>query len=159
MVVTVTVGNGTPVTVGVVEGMDINLAWAGGPEPYYGSEQTKHSQGHQEATFNLTRWFFTDTGQEDLLLDLFAGQVEFELEGHLQDNQGNLIANSQIKITGCRLYKWRPRTGHANDIIGEEGTGSGRGWDFSGFVQTTTSQTWYTNLGLSARPSTQTTTP
>jgi hypothetical protein len=34
--------------------------------------------------------------------------------------------------------KYRPKTGAANDIIGEEASGNGTNWDLSGFIQETT---------------------
>lgn len=129
MVVKIDTGvSGTVYTVGVVEGLDINLGFEGGAEPYYGSRIRKHSAGSKTATFTLTRWWFADETQEDLLLDLFSGELEFSLEGSLVDNEGNAISNTSVTITGCRLYKWRPRTGGADDIIGEEASGSGTDW-------------------------------
>lgn len=132
MVVTITIG-GTPYTVGVVEGMDIQIGYKGGPEPYYGSRTPKHSAGSREVTMTVTRWYYSDTGQEDLLLNLITDETEFDLEGSLVDKDGSSISNTTLKITGCRLYKYRPRTGGADDIIGEEASGSGTGWDISGF--------------------------
>jgi hypothetical protein len=118
----------TTYTVGVVEGLDINLGYEGGPEPYYGSRVRKHSAGSKTATFTLTRWFYADATQEDLLLDLFSSELCFTLTGSLVDNDGNAVANTSVSITNCRLYKWRPRTGGADDIIGEEASGSGTDW-------------------------------
>jgi hypothetical protein len=119
---------GTLYTIGVVEGFDINLGYAGGAEPYYGSRIKKHSAGSKEATFSITRWFYSDTGQENLLLDMFLNEVEFDLEGDLQTNAGVPIPFTQLKLTGCRDYKYRPRTGHADDIIGEELSGHATNW-------------------------------
>jgi hypothetical protein len=94
------VSGGTTFTVGVVEGLDINLGYEGGAEPYYGSRVRKHSAGSKTASFTLTRWFYA----------------------------GNAIANTTVTITDCRLYRWRPRTGGADDIIGEEAQGQGTDW-------------------------------
>lgn len=133
MVVKITNGS-TVYTVGVVEGFDIQIGYEGGAEPYYGSRIRKHSAGSKTATFSITRWFYTDATlsgghtQESLLLDLFLSEVEFSLEGDLQDNAGVAIPHTQIMLTGCRLYKYRPRTGHADDIIGEEGSGQATNW-------------------------------
>ena len=127
MVVKIT-QSGNVFTLGVVEGMDIDLGYEGGPEAVYGSRTKKHSAGSKTVTFTLTRWFYADDYKEDLLLDLFDGELEFDLEGYLIDNSGDTIAHTSIKITGCRLYRWRPRTGGADDIIGEEASGSGTGW-------------------------------
>ncbi len=135
MLVSLTSG-GTTYTVGVVEGFDINMGYAGGAEPYYGSRIRKHSAGSKEATFSITRWFYADTGQENLLLDLFLAETEFSLEGDLQTNAGVPIPNTQLQLTGCRMYKYRPRTGHADDIIGEEASGQATNWSTN--VQHTT---------------------
>lgn len=118
----------TTYTVGVVEGFDINMGYKGGPEPHYGSRIGVHSAGSKEATFAITRWFYADTGQENLLLDLFLAETEFTLEGDLQTNAGVAIPNTQIQLLHCRMYKYRPRTGHADDIIGEEASGSATDW-------------------------------
>ena len=134
MVVKVITHGGTTYTVGVVEGMDIQMGYKGGPEPIYGQRIQVHSAGAFEVTFTLTRWYFADSGQEDLLLNLLQSETEFSLEGLLYDNAGNAVSNSTLKITGCRIYKYRPRTGGADDIIGEEASGSGTGWDLTGFV-------------------------
>lgn len=126
----------TTYTVGVVEGFDIQIGYKGGAEPHYGSRTPMHSAGSKHGTFNVTRWFFTDAKQESLLLDLFLNELYFTLEGDLQDNTGVAIGHTQLKLTGCRLYKYRPRTGHADDIIGEEASGEATGWSMD--VQNTT---------------------
>ena len=122
------VSGGTTFIVGVVDGYDINLSYEGGPEPHYGSRIQHHSAGCKKATVSMSRWFYTDAGQEDLLLNLFQAETEFTLRGTLQDNAGVAIANTGVVITGVRLYKWRPKTGSANDIIGEEAQGEGTDW-------------------------------
>lgn len=128
MVVTITV-DGQDYTVGVVEGMDIDLSYVGGTEPVYGSRTQKHSAGSKKATFSLTRWYFADEGQEDLLYRIFNEELEFSLSGTLNDpHDESPLNNTAIEITGCKIYRWRPRTGGADDIIGEEGSGSGTGW-------------------------------
>jgi hypothetical protein len=133
MVVQIVDGN-TTYTVGVVEGMDIDLSYNGGPEPTYGTRIQKHSAGSKIAKFTITRWYYTDTGQEDLLLDLFDDETEFSLVGYLVDSAGSEIKKggvsaTKVTITGCRIYRWRPKTGGADDIIGEEASGSGTDWD------------------------------
>ena len=115
-------------TLGVVEGFDMQLGYEGGAEPYYGSRVRKHSAGSKNATFSITRWFYSDTGQQDLLMDLFQAETEFTLVGDLIDNAGSPIATTSTTLTGCRLYKWRPRTGAADDIIGEEASGEATNW-------------------------------
>lgn len=124
------------VTIGCVEGSDIDFGYEGGPESCYGTRTKSHSAGSRKITFTLTRWYYTDTGQQDLLLDLFKNETSFSLKGYLIDKDENKIANTEIVVTGCRLYGWKPRTGSAEDIVGEEARGSGTGWDFSGFVNT-----------------------
>jgi len=121
------------IVVGVVEGSDIDFGYEGGPEPTYGTRIKKHSAGSKRVTFTITRWYYSHEDSEDLLLDLFTGEEEFTLEGYLIDNAGNTIANTTIKLLHCRLYRWRPRTGGADDIIGEEASGSATDWDFTGF--------------------------
>jgi len=133
--IVITLG-GTPYTIGCVEGSDIDFGYEGGPEACYGTRTKSHSAGSKKITFTLTRWYYTDSGQEDLLLDMFANESTFTLTGSLIDKDGNAIANTSITITGCRLYGWKPRTGSADDITGEEARGSGTGWDFSGFEHT-----------------------
>lgn len=118
----------TTYVLGVVEGFDMQLGYEGGAEPYYGSRVRKHSAGSKNATFSITRWFYSDTGQQDLLMDLFQAETEFSLIGSLIDNAGVAIATTSTTLTGCRLYKWRPRTGAADDIIGEEASGEATDW-------------------------------
>lgn len=130
MVITITVDS-TPYTVGVVDGVDISLSYEGGAEPYYGSRIRKHSAGTKKASVSLTRWFYSDTGQEDLLLNLFKNEVEFSLEGSLSDNSGNSITGTSIKVNNVMLYEWKPKTGSADDLIGEEASGEGLDWTFT----------------------------
>jgi hypothetical protein len=132
------VGPTNTFTVGVVEGADITIGYKGGPEPIYGTRIPVQSAGSFEVTFSLTRWYFADDTQRDLLLNLMEGEINFSMSGSLYDASGNAIANSTITITGCRIYKYRPRTSGADDIIGEEASGSGTNWDISGFIQEST---------------------
>jgi hypothetical protein len=132
MLIKATVGS-TIYTIGVVEGFDIQLGYEGGAEPYYGSRIRKHSAGSKTITFSLTRWYYTDATQENLLFTLFQNEIEFDLEGDLITNQGVPIgggetSNAVIEINDARLYKWRPRTGKADDIIGEEASGQATDW-------------------------------
>jgi hypothetical protein len=133
MVIKIKTASGYTYTVGVVEGADIQIGYKGGPEPIYGCRIPVHSAGSFEVTFTLTRWYFADQGQQDLLLSLFESETNFELSGQLYDAAGASVSNSTLKITGCRIYKYRPRTGGADDIIGEEASGSGTNWDISQF--------------------------
>lgn len=128
--------NGGFVTIGVVEGSDIDFGYEGGPESCYGTRTKSHSAGSKRISFTITRWYYTEAGKQDMLLDLFDNETTFSLQGHLIDKDGVQIANTTIKLTGCRLYRWHPRTGGAEDILGEEASGFATGWDFSGFVNT-----------------------
>lgn len=123
----VTVGS-TNYTIGVCEGMDVDLGYEGGAEPVYGSRTRQHSAGSKVINFSLTRWFYADTGQEDLLLDLFHTETIFTIVASIVDNAGSPVSNTSITLTGCRLYRWRPRTGGADDIVGEEASGQATGW-------------------------------
>ena len=138
MVLSITTADGYTYTLGVVEGADITIGYKGGPEPIYGCRIPVHSAGSFEVSFTLTRWYFADDTQQDLLLNIFEQEMNFSLSGQLYDNSGCLIPNSKLTITGCHIYKYRPRTGGADDIIGEEASGSGTNWDVSGFVKETT---------------------
>lgn len=125
--------NGSYLTIGCVEGSDIDFGFEGGPESCFGTRVKTHSAGSKKISFTLTRWYYTDAGQEDLLLDLFKNETPFTLKGYLIDKDGNEIGKTAIVITGCKLYGWKPRTGSAEDILGEESRGFGTDWDFSGF--------------------------
>lgn len=114
-------GVGT-VTIGVAEGFDIDLSYEGGVEHRYGSRIGEHAVGGKTATFSLRRWYMSDT-DKDLLYDLFNDELVFTLTGELDG-----VSNSQISLSGCRIYRWRPRTGGANDIVGEEASGEALDW-------------------------------
>lgn len=125
------------VTIGVVEGSDIDFGYEGGPESCFGTRLKTHSAGSKKISFTITRWYYTSTNAQDLLLDLFTGETSFSLKGYLVDKDGVKIGTTEIVISGCRLYGWKPRTGSAEDIIGEEARGFGTDWDFSGFSAVT----------------------
>lgn len=118
----------TQYTLSVVEGYDISLGYEGGAEPFYGNRVRKHSAGSKTATFSITRWFYSDAEQENLLLDLFLNENEFTLTGDLISNNSVPIPTTTITLNNCRLYKYRPRTGAADDIIGEEASGEALDW-------------------------------
>jgi len=61
------------------------------------------------------------------------GEIDFTIEGYLVDKDGTPISNTSIKLLECRIYNWKPRTGGAEDILGEEGRGYALDWDFSEF--------------------------
>lgn len=112
---------GMSYTLGVVEGYDIELIKEGGVTPYYDSETGKHAVGTRHATFRLRRWFKADDSNTDLIYDLFNDETHFDLWGELND-----VAGSRIILSDCLIYRYAPRTGGANDIIAEEGTGEAR---------------------------------
>lgn len=117
------------VTVGVVEGLSIELIKEGGLEYYYDSETGAHAKGTRHATFTIRRWFMTDlSGSEDkdLLFDMFNDDVTFNLVGDLA--QDFPTGKSKITLSGCQIYRWRPVTGTANDIIAEEAIGEAVDW-------------------------------
>jgi len=109
-------------TVGVVEGLAIELIKEGGIEFYYGSETGKHAKGTRHATFSIRRWFMTDT-DTDLLYDLFNDDIPFTLTGALIG-----VANSTVSLSDCEIYRYRLVTGTANDIVAEEASGEAVDW-------------------------------
>lgn len=127
MVLVITYGS-TDYTLSVVEGLDISLGYEGGPEATYGTRLKSHSVGSKIASFTITRWYYSDPTQEDLLLDLFNGELEFTLKGSLQTNAGVAVPNTTVEISNCLIYRWRPRTGGADDIVGEEASGYALDW-------------------------------
>lgn len=117
------------VTVGVVEGLSIEMIKEGGVEFYYDSEIGAHAKGTRHATFTIRRWFMTDlTGSEDkdLLFDIFNNDIVFNLVGDLPQDYPSGIA--RITLSACQIYRWRPVTGTANDIIAEEAVGEALDW-------------------------------
>lgn len=129
--------NGSTYIVGCVEGSDIDLGYEGGAEPCYGTRIKTIGAGSKKISFTLTRWYYADSGQEDLLLDLFDKETEFDLNGYLIDKDGNTISDTTISITGCKLLNWKPRTGGADDVLGEEARGFATDWSFTDFGPTT----------------------
>jgi len=110
------------VAVDVVEGANIELEKAGGIEGYYGSKTGKHSKGMKRATFSLRRWY-KDASDADLLFDIFDNDIPFSLSGEIDG-----VANSQVTITNCQLYRWRLVMSGINDIVAEEASGEGVNW-------------------------------
>ena len=136
MVLTVD-SNGSPVIIGCVEGSDIDLGYEGGAESCYGTRTKTIGAGSKKVSFTITRWYYSDVGQEDLLLDLFDDETEFDISGYLIDKDGQTISDTTILITGCKILSWKPRTGGAEDVLGEEARGFGTNWDFTGFNPST----------------------
>jgi len=115
--------------VGVVEGMSIELIREGGVEPHYCSETGKHAIGTKHATFSIRRWMFIDT-KKKLLFDLFNDKTQFALEFSRSDmaNPPTFVAGTKLVLSDCVGYRWRPITGAANDILGEELVGEAVDW-------------------------------
>jgi len=114
-------------TLGVVEAYDIELIREGGVTPHYDSETGKHAVGTRHATFRLRRWYYTDSGKEDLIYDLFQGDGvdpdHFDMSGEISG-----VAGSRITLISCCIYSYSPRTGGANDIVAEEARGEAIDW-------------------------------
>ena len=109
-------------TIGVVEGASIELEIEGGIVHTYGSRYGKHAAGGKRATFSVRRWFMTDT-DTDLLYDLFNDELLFFLSGEIDG-----ITGSIVNLSDCRIYRWRPVMGGANDIVAEEASGEATSW-------------------------------
>jgi len=129
--------DGQTYTVGLVDGTDMDFGFEGNPEPVYGQRTKVHNLGTKRVTFTITRWYYADDDQEDLLLDLFLNETPFSLSGYLIDNAGTPISDTTITLVDCMIYRWRPRTGGADDILGEEASGSALDWDFTAFEKST----------------------
>src|SRR3972149_5800576 len=100
MVVSITVDE-IDYTVGVVEGLDIDLSYVGGTEPVYGTRTPKHSAGSKKEQFTLTRWYYADAEQEDLLYRIFNEELSFTLSGYLLDPHAETeVSNTKVTITG-----------------------------------------------------------
>ena len=113
-------------TVGVVTGQDIRLSREGARVQHvYGSDVGYHVVGGKRATFSLQRWFMIDT-DTDLFWDLFDLELPFSLSGEIDG-----LANSQLTLSNCRAYTWRPITGDANSEVGEEISGEATDWTSS----------------------------
>lgn len=124
------------VTVGVVEGLSIETIKEGGIEFFYDSEIGAHAKGTRHATFTIRRWFMTDLRSgaplgsspydKDLLWDIFNDDVVFNLVADLPQDYPSGIA--RLTLSACQIYRWRPVTGTANDIIAEEAVGEALDW-------------------------------
>ena len=109
-------------TIGVVEGASIELEIEGGIEHTYGSRSGKHAAGGKRATFSVRRWFMSDV-DTDLLYDLFNDELLFSLSGEIDG-----VAGSIVHLSDCRIYRWKPVMGGANDIVAEEASGEAVSW-------------------------------
>lgn len=109
-------------TVGCIEGMDVETQWNGGIEHCYGSTEGRHAIGGKKATFTARRWFMSDD-DTDLFYDLHTNKIPFSLSGEIDG-----IANSQLTLSNCIAYRYKPRMGGANDIVAEEISGEAVSW-------------------------------
>lgn len=109
--------SGSETTIGVAEGMSMELTIEGGVVHYYGSTTGEHAQGGSKATFSLRRFYKADT-DTSLLYDLFSSQIPFTLTAEISGVSGSIIT-----LSACMAYAYRPVMGGPNDIFGEEITG------------------------------------
>lgn len=118
-------GGSSDIFLGIVEGLSIELIKEGGIEFYYASETGKHAKGTRHATFTIRRWFGADETavKRGLLYELFNGDIPFSLIAKV-DDQGDMM----VFLSDCEIYRWRPITGTANDIIAEEAVGEAVDW-------------------------------
>ena len=110
------------VALGVVESASIELEREGGTEPYYNSEEEAHAIGTKKASFTIRRWYGIDT-DPDLLFDLFDNKTAFELSSEISG-----VSQTKITLSNCKIYRWRPVMGAANDIVAEEASGYATSW-------------------------------
>lgn len=122
--------------VGQVEGCDVDLGYEGQPETVYGSRNKSHSTGSKKVAFSLSRWFYTDTPNEDLFINLMKNEETFTLRTSLVNGDGIDIPNTTVDVTGCTVFNWKEITGGADDIVGESINGFGEDWSFTGFAPT-----------------------
>lgn len=109
--------------VGVVEGYASEVMREGGVEPHYTSETGKHAIGTKSGTFSIRRWMYLDPNKKRLLYDLWKNQTQFMLYFGLSDDPDDptdILAGTQLILSDCVGYRWRPVTGSANDIVAEE---------------------------------------
>lgn len=128
--------DGKEYTLGCVEGTNFSMGREGAPEPYYGSVTKRHSIGTKKGSLTISRWYYVDEGQESLLLDMFNDKTVFDLTGSLIEEDGTPIDNTSITFKDCVIYNWNPKTGGADDTLGEEAEVHFLDWDISEFLST-----------------------
>jgi len=101
-------------TVGVCESLTMELEHEGGVEHHYDSTRGKHAVGGDRATFTVRRWFKVDA-DTDLFYDLFNDKTPFSMSGELDG-----VSGTQITLSDCLAYRYRPVYGAPNDKVGEE---------------------------------------
>ena len=118
--------------VSVADLTDFNIIRKGGVESKYGMRgihsDRRHCKGKKYITFVIRRWYKTDIFNQALFFNLHNNNTEFEIEQYLNGDfsVGDLIG---IRFLECRSYKHRFINGNANDIIGEEISGSGTSFE------------------------------
>jgi len=110
------------VVLDVVEGADIELERAGGVEGFYNSETGKHAIGMKRGRFTVRR-HLRDNLDSDLIFDLFDNKLPFSLSGEIDG-----VANSQLVLSDCIIYRYRWVMGGVNDIVAEEAQGECLNW-------------------------------
>lgn len=108
--------------IAVVESASIELEREGGLEPYYNSEEEAHAMGTKRASFTIRRWYGVDS-DVDLLFDLFDNKTAFTLSDEI-----NGVSGTKLILSNCKIYRWRPVMGAANDIVAEEASGYATSW-------------------------------
>lgn len=117
-------------TVGCVVGSDFNFEYEGAPENIYGNREKSHSVSAKRINFTLTRWYYSNSGREDLLLDLFNSETTFTLRGFVTDKDENEVEDAEFTVTNCLIYDWKPVSGSAEDILGEQVLVCSANWAF-----------------------------
>jgi len=110
------------VTVGVCQSLTMELSREGGIEHVYDTDVGKHAIGGKRATFTVRRMFYADSDL-DLFIDMMDDKIPFTLTGEIDG-----IAASQILLSDCIAYRYRPVYGAPNDTTGEEITGEAATW-------------------------------
>lgn len=109
-------------TLGVVEGLSMELEIDGGVVHVYGSRTGKHSPGGKRTTWSVRRWLMADD-DTDLLYDLFNDEISFYMTGEISG-----VSNSRLTLSDCRGLRYRYVTGAAGDIVAEELEGESTNW-------------------------------
>lgn len=109
--------------VGLVEGFASEAIREGGIEPHYCSETGKHAIGTRHITFSIRRWMYLDPSQQKLLFNLWKNKTQFLLYFGLSDDAEtptDILTGTELILSDCVGYRWRPVTGAAGDIVAEE---------------------------------------
>lgn len=119
--VLVKINNGV---VGVIQSMEMQIGRNGGVEMHYGSETGRHAIGGKKVTFTASRWFMADSAASTgLFADLCELKQPFSLSGEIVNLNG-----SQLLLSNCIAYNYKPKFGAPNDTVVEEISGEGTDW-------------------------------